>query len=135
MSEPKSEGITYLRYAVNAQKKRPKVKFVTIPMEKAEQIIKQAEGFSPAKVGVWSQKSNSVKAAALCLGLETKELIEKLENPPIAKLLNDLAEAKCKLKAYEEAGDAMFTYLKRQDGTTNGMIKCRADWYSLRTNK
>lgn len=134
MSEPKSEGITYLRYAINAQKKRSQAKFVSIPMNKAEQIIKQAEGFNPSLIG-FSPKQNSTKAAALILGLDVKDLIDRLQNPPIAKVLNELAEAKNKLKAYEDAGDAMFTYLKRVDGTTNGMLKVRADWFDLRRLK
>lgn len=135
MSEPKSEGITYLRYAINAQKKRSVSKFVSIPMEKAEQIIKQAEGFNPSLLGTYNPKQNSVKAAALILGLDVKDLIAKLEAPDMAKVLEKLAETKTKMKAYEDAGDAMFEYLKKLDGTTNGMLKCRANWYDLRTMK
>lgn len=132
--QPKTEGISYLRHAIISQKKRPATKFLTIPMEQAEKIISQAEGFVPRKAG-WDARRNSERAAALILGLEPKELVSKLEAPDLAKLQADLAEARTKLKAYEESGDKMFEYLKRLDGTTNGMLKCRAEWYDLRTKK
>jgi len=132
--QPKTEGITYLRHAIISQKKRPVSKFVTIPMEQAEKIISQAEGFVPRKSG-WDVRRNSERAAALILGLEPKELVSKLEAPDLAKLQADLAEARTKLKAYEESGDKMFEYLRCLDGTTNGMLKCRAEWYELRTKK
>lgn len=129
--EPKTEGVTYLRHAIIAQKKRPVCKFVTISMEQAEKIVSQAEGFVPRKSG-FDPRRNSERAAALILGLEVKDLVSKLEAPDLAEIQNKLAEAKTKLKAYEKAGDAMFEYLKRADGTTNGMLKCRADWYDIR---
>lgn len=132
--QPKTEGITYLRHAIISQKKRPVSKFLTIPMEQAEKIISQAEGFVPRKAG-WDARRNSERAAALILGLEPKELVAKLEAPDLAKLQADLAEARTLIKAYEESGDKMFEYLKRLDGTTNGMLKCRAEWYDLRIKK
>jgi hypothetical protein len=31
-----------------------------------------------------------------------------------------------------KAGDAMDAYLKRQDGTTNGMLDCRLQWLAAK---
>jgi len=129
--EPKTEGITYLRYAILSQKKRSVAKFVTISMEQAEKIIDQAKGFVPRQSG-YDPRRNSERAAALILGLDVKELVSKLQAPDLAEIQNKLAEAKTKLKDYEKAGDAMFEYLKRADGTTNGMLKCRQDWFNIR---
>jgi chromosome segregation ATPase len=34
-----------------------------------------------------------------------------------------------------KAGDAMDAYLKRQDGTTNGMLDCRLHWHAAKEGK
>ena len=34
-----------------------------------------------------------------------------------------------------KAGDAMDEYLKRQDGTTNGMLACRKAWLSAKEGR
>lgn len=129
MSEPKSIGVTYLRYAVNAQKKRASSKFVSIPMKQAEEIIKQAEGFVPSQLDTYSPKQNSVKAAALILGLDVKDLIKRLEAPDIENTLNSLCEAKNRIKAYETIGDRMYERL-RVLGDINNQL--RKEWYDAR---
>lgn len=105
--KPKTEGITYLRHAIIQQRKRKVGKFISVSMEQAEKIVSQAEGFVPRKTG-YDPKRNSERAAALILGLEPKELCKKLDAPDMAKLLNDLAEAKQYIKMLEDAGDDLF---------------------------
>lgn len=124
--EPKTEGITYLRHAIIAQKKRPVQKFVTIPMSQAEKIISQSEEFVPRKSG-YDPRRNSERAAALILGLEPKELVARLEAPDVAKALNDLAEAKSYIKWLEDAGDRLY-----QDSNHGGN---KSEWLSARKSK
>lgn len=124
--EPKTEGITYLRHAIIAQKKRPVQKFITIPMSQAEKIISQAEDFVPRKAG-YDPRRNSERAAALILGLEPKELVAKLDAPDMAKVLNDLAEAKTYIKCLEECGDILYNH------STSGVG--RAGWMDARKFK
>lgn len=107
-SEPKTEGITYLRHAIISQKKRPASKFVTISMSQAEKIIDQAKGFVPSQSG-YDPRRNSERAAALILGLDVKDLVAKLTQPDTAKILSDLAEAKNYIKMLEENGDLMYS--------------------------
>jgi len=76
-------------------------------MEQAEKIVSQAEGFVPRKAG-FDHRRNSERAAALILGFEPKELVDKLNSPDTAKMLNDLAEAKQYIKMLEDAGSAMY---------------------------
>ena len=106
--EPKTEGITYLRHAIISQKKRPASKFVTISMSQAEKIIDQAKGFVPSQSG-YDPRRNSERAAALILGLDVKDLVAKLTQPDVAKVLSDLAEAKNYIKMMEENGDLLYS--------------------------
>lgn len=123
MSEPKSQGITYLRYAVNAQKKRPVAKYISMPIEKAEEILKQAEGFVPSQSG-YDPRRNSERAAALILGLEVKDLVKKLNQQDVAKVLESLAEAKVKIKMLEIAGDKMHQHVTNRPAS-EAWIKAR----------
>ena len=129
--KPKTEGITYLRHAIISQKKRPNQKFVTITMEQAEKIIKQSEGFVPRASG-YDPRRNSERAAALVLGLDVKDLIKKLDAPDIAKVRNDLAEAKNKIKQYEDIGDRMFGRIRILGDINTSLQK---EWFDARNNK
>lgn len=40
----------------------------------------------------------------------------------------DYAALEAKFNRLLTAGDALDAYLKRQDGTTNGMLACRREW-------
>lgn len=101
---PKSHGITYLRHAVSHRNK--KLNYISLPVEKAQEIIAESNGFQPTK-NQYNSKSNSVRGAAVVLAMEVKELMERLNCPTPSKILNDLAEAKNKIKALEDAGDAL----------------------------
>lgn len=50
---------------------------------------------------------NSVRAASVVLAMDVKELCERLNGNPTAQLLNDLAEAKNKIKVLYDAGDRL----------------------------
>jgi hypothetical protein len=103
---PKSVGVTYLRHAIIAQKKRPQNKFVTIPMKQAEEIIAQSVDFKSAD-GKYVATQNSVRAASLMLCIPVKELCERLNSPATAQLLSDLAEAKNKIHSLQRTGDRL----------------------------
>ena len=75
-------------------------------MEKAQEIISESNGFQPSQ-NQYNSKSNSVKGAAVVLAMEVKELMERLNCPTPSRILNDLAEARNKVKALEEAGDEL----------------------------
>ena len=127
--QPKTEGITYLRHAIIQQRKRKVGKFISLPMEQAEKIVSQAEGFVPRKAG-YDPRRNSEKAAALILGLDVKELVAKLDAPDTASLLNKLAEAKNYIKMLEEGGDILYSH-SNSGGGRQGWLNTR----KFRTNK
>ena len=114
-SQPKSYGVSYLRHAVAHRNK--KLNYISLPVEKAQEIINEAGGYQPSQANLYTSRSNSVKGAAVVLAMDVKELCERLNAQSPAKLLNDLAEAKNKIKALELAGDAM------NDNPTNYNIK------------
>lgn len=99
----KSHGLSYLRHAVSHRNK--KLNYISIPVDKAQEILDASNGFQPSQVGEYSSRSNSVKGAAVVLAMDVKELIARLNSPLPAQILNDLAEAKNKIKMLEEAGD------------------------------
>lgn len=99
----KSHGLSYLRHAVSHRNK--KLNYISLPVDKAQEILDASNGFQPSSGGEYSAKSNSVKGAAVVLAMDVKELISRLNAPLPAKILNDLAEAKNKIKMLEEAGD------------------------------
>jgi hypothetical protein len=99
----KSHGLSYLRHAVSHRNK--KLNYISIPVDKAQEILDASNGFQPSQVGEYSLRSNSVKGAAVVLAMDVKELIARLNAPLPAQILNDLAEAKNKIKMLEEAGD------------------------------
>jgi hypothetical protein len=45
------------------------------------------------------------------------------------------ARLKAEVERLTKAGDAMDAYLKRQDGTTNGMLDCRRLWLAAKEGK
>lgn len=100
----KSHGLSYLRHAVAHRNK--KLNYISIPVEKAQEILDASNGFQPSK-GEYTLRSNSLKGAAVVLAMDPKELIARLNAPLPAQLLNDLAEAKNKIKALEAAGDGL----------------------------
>lgn len=102
--QPKSTGITFLRHALRHGSK--KLKYVTIPMERAKEILEQSNHFQPY-AGNYNLKSNSLKGAAVVLAMDAKELMERLNAPHPSQILNDLAEARNKVKQLVESGNAL----------------------------
>ena len=107
MKEVKTDGITYLRYSV--AKLGPKNKYVCIPISVARKIMEQSQGFT--EVRPFNVKSNSVKAAALLIGVSPKEMCDRLNGKHPNQSLSDIAEIKTKLKALEEIGDKICSHL------------------------
>lgn len=103
-SSPKSHGLSYLRHAVAHRNKR--LNYICLPVDKAKEILEVSNNFQP-NGQPYTLKSNSLKGAAVVLALDPKELIERLNCPLPSKILNDLAEARNRIKALEEAGDAL----------------------------
>jgi len=100
----KSHGLTYLRHAVSHRNK--KLNYISLPVDKAQEILDEAGKFQPTQ-SEYNSRSNSVKGAAVVLAMDVKELIERLNCPTPSKILNDLAEARNRLKAMEQAGDVL----------------------------
>ena len=100
----KSHGVSYLRHAVNHRNK--KLNYISLPVDKAQEILDEAGKFQPNQ-SQYTSRSNSVKGAAVVLAMDVKELLERLNCPTPSKILNDLAEARNRLKAMEEAGDIL----------------------------
>lgn len=98
----KSHGLTYLRHAVSHRNK--KLNYISIPVDKAQEILDASNGFQPTQ-GEYTLRSNSLKGAAVVLAMDAKELLERLNCKHPAQILNDLAEARNKIKMLQEAGD------------------------------
>lgn len=98
----KSHGLSYLRHAVSHRNK--KLNYISIPVDKAQEILDASNGFQPTQ-GEYTLRSNSLKGAAVVLAMDAKELLERLNAPTPSKILNDLAEARNKIKALQDAGD------------------------------
>lgn len=99
---PKSHGLSYLRHAVAHRNK--KLNYISLPVDKAQEILAATNGLQPTQ-GEYTLRSNSLKGAAVVLAMDAKELLARLNAPMPAQLLNDLAEARNKIKALESAGD------------------------------
>jgi hypothetical protein len=56
--------------------------------------------------------SNSLRAGALTLCISPNELLERLKCPLPSKIMEELANAKTKLKEYEQIGDKMVIALE-----------------------
>ena len=98
----KSHGISYLRHAVSHRNK--KLNYISLPVDKAQEILDASNGFQPTQ-GEYTLRSNSLKGAAVVLAMDAKELLQRLNCPTPSKILNDLAEARNKIKMLQEAGD------------------------------
>lgn len=112
----KSHGLAYLRRAVAHRNK--KLNYISLPVEKAQEILDASNGFQPTQ-GEYTLRSNSLKGAAVVLAMDAKELIQRLNSPLPSKILNDLAEARNKIKALEDAGDKLVS-----NRLTDASIKC-----------
>jgi hypothetical protein len=71
--------------------------------------------------------------------LNTKYLEQQHELQNIAltarQILDEKIDLKDKVERLTKAGDEMDAYLKRQDGTTNGMLDCRHQWNAAKEGK
>jgi len=76
-------------------------------VEKAQEIINESGGYQPSQASLYTSRSNSVKGAAVVLAMDVKELCERLNGKSTTQLLNDLAEAKNKIKVLYDAGDRL----------------------------
>ena len=95
----KSHGISYLRHAVSHRNK--KLNYISIPVDKAQEILDASNGFQPTQ-GEYTLRSNSLKGAAVVLAMDAKELLQRLNCPTPSKILNDLAEARNKIKMLQD---------------------------------
>ena len=64
---------------------------------------------------IWNTRTNTLKAGSILLGIEPKELCERLNADTPSVVLNKLAEAKNKIKALKDFGDKMFDYLSPEN--------------------
>jgi len=89
-------------------------------MDKAKEIVEQAKQFTPSN-GNYTLKSNSLKGAAVVLAMDAKELMERLNAPRPTKLLNDLAEARNRIRALTIAGNNLA--LNSTESLSNEWVK------------
>ena len=59
----------------------------------------------------------------------------KLASEVGIKMADEVTRLKAEVERLTKAGDAMDAYLKRQDGTTNGMLDCRHQWNAAKEGK
>ena len=64
--------------------------------------------------------------------LDRHEEVQYKQREAFEKLCKEL---KAQVVALIKAGDLMDAYLKRQDGTTNGMLDCRQRWNAAKEGK
>jgi hypothetical protein len=74
-------------------------------MDKAEEIVNQADQMNPQ--GVYTSKQNSVRAAALILCVDVHELCVRMNGKTPKQYMNDMAELKNRIRQMELVGDKM----------------------------
>jgi hypothetical protein len=100
---PKSSGITHIRRLLKKSLKDNRIKHISLTLEQAQDLMDEQK-IDNKKLEL-NLKCNSLKASALLLCIEPKELLERLNNPKPSKLMNDLAEARNKIHYLEKVGD------------------------------
>ena len=105
----KGSGLSYLKRILTKASKDKTTKHIALTIEQAQEIMDELK-IDEGKPQ-WSLKSNSLKASAIALCIDPKELVERLESEKPSKLRNELAGARSKIKALEEVGDRMYLLL------------------------
>jgi hypothetical protein len=122
--DSKLDGYTYLKSSFTRAKKNPSQRFITIDLIQAEEIIEKT--MSKEKYTDLDLRSNSLRAGALTLCISPKELLERLKCPLPSKIMEELANAKTKIKEYEHIGDKMVIALGDKNyGLTDQWSKAR----------
>lgn len=102
---PKSNGVFYLRRLVAKAKGNPKIKYITMSVEKAQEITEQANQMAPN--GLYTARQNSVRAAALILCVDVSELCVRMNGKTPKEYMNEIAELRNRIKQMESVGDKM----------------------------
>lgn len=102
---PKSKGVFFLRRALAKAKSHPSVKYISMSVEKAQEIVDQSSQMTPN--GIYSTKQNSVRAAALILCVDVSELCVRMNGKTPKEYMNDIAELRNRIKQMEIVGDKM----------------------------
>jgi hypothetical protein len=122
--DSKLDGYTYLKSSFTRAKRNPSQRFITIDLIQAEEILKKA--MSKEKYTDLDLRSNSLRAGALTLCISPKELLERLKCPLPSKIMEELANAKTKIKEYEHIGDKMVIALGDKNyGLTDQWARAR----------
>lgn len=109
----KGSGVSYLKRILTKASKDKTTKHIALTIEQAQEIMDELK--TDNEKPDWSLKSNSLKAGAIVLCIDPKELLERLEADKPSKLRNDIAEARNKIKSLEEIGDMMFDALSLKE--------------------
>jgi hypothetical protein len=122
---PKSSGVAHIKRLLKKSQKDNRIKHIALTLEQAEDIMSELkiDGRKPE----WNIKSNSLKAGAVVLCIDPKELLERLNCDKPSKLRNDLAEARNKLNTIEKFGDYMFKALSLKDQEI-----CGDEWVKIK---
>ena len=119
----KGSVISYLKRMITKSKRDNKTKHIHITTEQAKEIMEELNPTVPK----WNLKSNSLKAGAVILCIEPKELCERLNGEKPSVLMNKLAEARSKIKGLQNFGDVMFSALSFKDQET-----LAEDWVKIK---
>lgn len=110
--EPKTSGIVYLRRILAQAKRNKNIKFLTMPINKAEEIVNQTEILVTA--GNYSIRQNSTKAAALILCVEPTELMQRMNGKSPKEYMAEISDLKNKIKQLEEQGDILANFAPQE---------------------
>jgi multidrug resistance efflux pump len=97
-----------------------------IPLHIADQAVAACD----AEIAKLREENARLKAEVD--GLEAR--INYVDNLANRYALDDV-RSQAQVERLTKAGDAMDAYLKRQDGTTNGMLDCRLQWLVAKEGK
>lgn len=106
----KGSGLSYIKRMLTKASRHNKIKHIALTLDQAKDIMEEIK--IDNKQPELTLKSNSLKASSVLLCIEPKELLERLNSDRPSKLLNDLAEARNKIKSLELLGDKMFSDLE-----------------------
>jgi cell division protein FtsB len=97
-----------------------------IPLHIADQAVAACD----AEIAKLREENARLKA-------EVNELADglKLASEVGIKMADEVTRLKAEVQRLTKAGDEMDDYLKRQDGTTNGMLDCRLQWHAAKEGK
>lgn len=110
----KTSGTTYLRYAINRTMANENAKFVSIPIDKAQEIMEESKNYSPSTAGLVPH-NNTVRAVALMLCISVEELIARMEAPLPSETNKTICELRNKVSMLSDIGSQVIAQVENQE--------------------